>query len=99
MSDDEAFGFAAPPFKAADALLSLRRQLRDWKLSERGTSFAWAGRDVITLSADDSSITAKLAKKLSLTPELTTQVLRSSSDVRKFQDTVKQQLARWADSD
>jgi hypothetical protein len=99
MNDADAFGFAAPPFKPADALLALRRQLRDWKLAERGSGFVWAGRDVITLHADDTSITAKLAKKPTLAPEWSTHVLRSSSDVRKFQDTVKQQLARWADSD
>ncbi len=104
MSEADHFGFAAPPFNAADALTALKRHLRDLKvrdgrLIERGTGFELGGRKVIDLTSDAQSLTAKLTKKPSLTPEWTSHVMRSQADVRKFQDTVKQQLARWADSD
>lgn len=104
MSEADTFGFAAPPFNAVDALVALKRHLRDLKiregrLSERGTGFELSGRKVIDLTGDAQSLTAKLAKKPTQTPEWTTHVMRSQADVRKFQDTVKQQLARWTDSD
>jgi hypothetical protein len=104
VSVDESFGFATPAFNAADALVALKRHLRDLKvregrLSERGTGYELGGRKVIDLTGDAQSLTAKLAKKPTQTPEWTTHVMRSQADVRKFQDTVKQQLARWTDSD
>jgi len=95
MSGDDGF-FALPAFKPADALVGLRRQLRDLKLSERGAGFEMKGRAVVELACDDASITARLVKRPALTPEWATHVLKNSADVRRFVDTVKQQLSRWS---
>lgn len=90
--------FALPAFKPADALVQLKRQLRDLRpLAERGTAFEIRGQSVIELSATDSAIEARLAKRPAMTPEWTKHTLKSSLDVRRFVDAVKQQLARWSD--
>ena len=93
MSDDF---FAPPPFKPADALVQLRRQLRHLKLSERGAAFELKGRSIVDLAAGDAAITARLVKRPVLTPEWTTHTLKNAADVRRFVDTVRQQLARWS---
>ncbi len=99
---DDGGGFAPPPFNAANALVALKRQLRDFKLSERngGDHYELAGKRIVEITGSDaSSITARLAKKPQLTPEWITHTLKSSADVRKFQDTVRQQLTRWSADD
>jgi hypothetical protein len=95
MSGHDDF-FAPPPFKPAEALLTLKRQLRDLALAERGSAFELKGRGIVELVAGDSAITARLVKRPALTPEWTTHTLKNSADVRRFVDTVKQQLARWS---
>lgn len=97
MPDD--FGFAQPPFDAAQALLGLKRQLRDLKLSERGNGYEQAGKRLIELSVDNTTIMARIVKRPALAPEWITTSLRSAADVRRFTDTVKQQLSRWSDAD
>jgi hypothetical protein len=96
MSNDD-FGFALPPFKPADALLQLKRGLRDLRtLSERGDGYELKGAKVMELAAGDSAIEAKLAKRPSRqVPEWDRFTLASSADVRKFTDEVKKRLARW----
>lgn len=93
MSDDDFF--APPAFKPAEALVQLKRQLRELRLTERGHRFDEAGLAVAELSATDSSIDARLVKRPARTPEWTSHRLASSADVRRFVDTVKTQLARW----
>jgi hypothetical protein len=93
-NDDD---FLAPPaFKPAEALIQLKRQLRDLRLSERGAAFELKGRSIVELKATDASIEARLVKRPALTPEWTLHTLKNSADVRRFVDTVKQQLARWS---
>ena len=46
MSDD--WGFAAPPFDPAQALLQLQRAMRDCKLAARGTGFELRGKAVVS---------------------------------------------------
>lgn len=103
-ADNDLAGFAPPAFNATNALVALRRQLRDFKLTERqgGALFEQSGRRIVELAISPdapSCLQAKLVKKPALTPEWTTHRLASSADVRKFQDTVKQHLARWATDD
>lgn len=88
--------FAAPPFKAGEALVQLKRQLRDLKLGERGQGFELKGRAIVQLELADGAIAARLVKRPAQIPEWTVHSLRSSADVRRFVDTVKQQLARWS---
>lgn len=96
MSDDF---FAPPAFKPADAMVQLKRQLRDLKLTERGSGFELKGQAVVELEATDTTIEARLVKRPQRTPEWTTHTLKASPDVRKFVDTVKQALARWSDAE
>ena len=93
MSDDF---FAPPAFRPGEALVGLKRQLRDLKLSERGAGFELKGRAIVELSCDDATIHARLVKRPALTPEWNVHVLKNSADVRRFVDNVKQQLSRWS---
>lgn len=94
-SSDDNFGFAPPPFKADEALVSLKRQLRDLKLAERGNAFEQRGKRVVELTVDAGTIQAKLARRLALTPEWDRFTLKSATDQRKLLDEVKKRLARW----
>jgi len=94
-SSDDGFGFAAPPFKAADALLTLKRQLRDMKLTERGNAFEQRGKRALELAVEGDAIQAKLARRLALTPEWDRFTVTSAADQRKLVDDVKKRLARW----
>lgn len=88
-------GFAPPPFKPEDALQQLRRALRDLKLAERGSGFELRGRRVLELKAEPTQITARIARKLALTPEWDTRLLVSTPDQRKLIDEIKKRLDRW----
>lgn len=93
MSDDNFF--ALPAFKPAEALVQLKRQLRDLKLTERGHRYELDGQAVVEVTADDSAIEARVVKRPARTPEWTVQRLGASIEVRRFLDTLKTQLARW----
>jgi hypothetical protein len=99
MSDDDFAGFAPPPFKADEALLQLRRALRDLKLAERGNGFELRGKRVAELAVEGDAIGARTARKLALTPEWDRQVLKASPDTRKWLDELKKRLERWARED
>jgi hypothetical protein len=90
------FGFAPPPFDAAGALVQLKRQLRDLKLSERGSRFELKGHAVVELAAQADHIDARIAKRAGMTPEWLPHTLRSSADVRGFIDAVKRQMTKWS---
>ena len=99
MNDDS---FALPPFKPAEALVQLKRSLRDLRtLAERGDSFELKGSRVIELQAEDTAIAARLAKRPMRggTPEWDRFMLAGSADVRRFTDEVKRRLARWTAED
>ena len=93
----EESSFAPPPFNPMDALVTLKRQLRDLRLAERGDAFELKGQSVVELKAADAAIEARLAKRPQRTPEWTTHTLRAAPDLRRFVDLVKQQLARWSE--
>jgi hypothetical protein len=97
-SDDS--GFAPPTFRPADALVALRRQLRDLRLAERGDGYELKGAQVIELAAGEASIDARLARKPSRqVPEWDRFTLADAAQVRKFTDDVKKRLARWTEED
>ena len=89
--------FAPPPFDAAQALVQLKKQLRDLRLAERGAAYEIKGQPVIELTLAGAAIQARLVKQPARTPEWTAHSLRNAADVRRFVDTVRQQLARWGD--
>ena len=95
MSDEQDFGFALPPFKPDEAMQQLKRALRDLKLNERGVGFELRGKRVLELLSEATHITARIARKLALTPEWDTQAIKATADQRKLLDEVKKRLARW----
>ncbi|MBL8331315.1 MAG: hypothetical protein JNJ71_20935 [Rubrivivax sp.] len=97
MSDDG--GFAPPPFKAAEALLTAGRSLRELRLNERAGGFELRGRRVCELTLDGAQIQARMARKLALTPEWDRQTLRSQPELRKWLDELKKRLERWERED
>jgi hypothetical protein len=98
---NEEFGFALPPFKPAEALVLLKRSLRDLRtLTERGDGFDLKGARVMELTAGDTAIEAKLAKRPSRqVPEWDRFTLDGSAAVRKFTDEVKKRLVRWTEEE
>lgn len=113
MSDDLGDFFALPPFKPDEALVQLRRQLKDLKLLEQPGStphrFALAGqRGVVVaelqVAADTAggakpAIAAAVVKRPLQRPEWVRQQLDSRDAVRKWLDALKRQLANWTDED
>jgi len=93
--DNDFGGFAPPPFKPEDALLQLKRSLRDLKLAERGNGFELRGKRVLELQVQDAAIHARMARKLAMTPEWDQQLVQSAPEQRKLIDEVKKRLARW----
>ena len=96
MSED---AFAPPPFKAEEALLGLRRSLRELGLAERAGRYELRGLPVCELALEDGAIGARLVQRPARTPEWRAQRLRSGADVRRFVEDLKRQLARWSDRD
>lgn len=107
--DDASDFFALPPFKADEALVKLRRDLRELKqLAERGTGstvrFEWKGLPVLEISVGAHPdgkpvVAAMLAKKPSQRPDWVRHTLASSAEVRKWLDEVRRSLKRWDDED
>jgi hypothetical protein len=92
---DELFGFAPPPFEPDEALLQVKRSLRDLKLTERGGGFELRGKTVLTLQVNGAQIDARLARRLALTPEWDKLTVANAADVRKLLDEIKKRLARF----
>lgn len=99
MADDNDFGFALPAFNADNALLQLKRALRDLKLGERGNGFELRGKAVVQLAVEDGAVAAKLARRLAITPEWDRVTVRSGADQRKLVDEIKRRLERWQRED
>jgi hypothetical protein len=87
--------FAPPPFNADNALVTIKRALRDMKLAERGNAYEMRGKRVAELSIDGAAINAKLARRLMLTPEWDRVAVTSAADQRKLLDEVKKRLGKW----
>jgi hypothetical protein len=93
MSDD--WGLAPPPFRPDEALVTLKRSLRDCKLAERGQAFELRGKRVVELVADAGAIQVRLARRPMLTPEWDRITVKCAADQRKLVDEVRRRLARW----
>jgi len=91
--------FIAPAFEPSQALLTLKRQLREARLTERGAIFELKGQSVIELTAGDATIEARLVKRPAHVPDWDTYALKTSADVRKFVDEVRKRLTRWTEDD
>ncbi len=92
--------FALPPFKPDDALVQLRRSLRELRaLSERNEGFELRGQPVVQLALGPQGdhLQARLVRQPARSPEWDLRTLRSAADVRDFIDEVKRRLNRWSD--
>ena len=98
MSDD-GFSLPVPAFKADEALVQIKRALRDLKLAERGDGYELRGRRIAELALDGNVVAVKLARRPMNTPEWDRTIVRSSVDQRKWIDEVKKRLARWEHED
>ena len=95
MSDD-GWDIAPPPFNADNALLALKRFLRDQQvLAERSEGWMLNGQLVIQLGVDGRAVQARLARRPARTPEWDGFTLKSAPDSRKLQDEIKRRLMRW----
>ena len=107
MSDDLGDFFALPPFKPDEALVQLRRQLKELKLQEQPGStphrFALKGVVVaelqVSANATKPAVAAAVVKRPLQRPEWVRQQLDSRDAVRKWIDAYKRQLASWTDDD
>lgn len=110
MSNDLGDFFALPPFKPDEALVQLRRQLKELRLQEQPGStphrFALKGVVVAELQvaaaqadAAKPAIAAAVVKRPLQRPEWVRQTLDSRDAVRKWLDGLKRQLASWSDDD
>jgi hypothetical protein len=87
--------FASPPFNTDNALVAIKRALRDMKLAERGNAYEMRGKRVVELAVEGGAINARLARRLMLTPEWDRAVVKSAADQRKLLDDVKKRLGKW----
>jgi hypothetical protein len=101
MNDDaETWGFAPPPFNADNALLQLKRGLRDLGLAERAGGFELKGRQALTFAVQDGAIAVRMARRLTTrTPDWDAFTVRSGADQRKVLDETRRRLSRWQDED
>ena len=95
MSDENDSGFATAPFNPEQALLQLKRSLRDLKLSERGVGFEMRGKRVAEFEAEAGLIRGRLARRLALTPEWDRVEIKSAAEQRKCVDDLKKRIERW----
>jgi hypothetical protein len=90
--------FAPPAFRPDEALIQLKRSLRDLRpLVERGSGFELQGMRVIELEHDALTVTVRLAQRQSRTPQWDKLVIKSSADLRKCVDEARKRLARWTE--
>ena len=97
--DDDLSGFAPPPFMPAEALVQIKRSLRDLKLAERGKGFDLRGRPVLELTVDGAQVQVRLARKLALTPEWDRMTVQNAAEQRKLIEDIKRRLQRWERED
>jgi hypothetical protein len=93
-------GFAAPAFKADEALARLRRELRELGLAERAGTFERRGVAIARVAVDGVTLAAAVVRRPSRSsPEWQPRALRSSADARDFVAELKRKLAGWSDRD
>ncbi len=92
--------FAAPAFKADEALQTLKRQLRELGLTEREGRFERRGVLIARAALVDGAIDAARVQRPSRnSPQWLNKSLNSSAAVRDFVADLKRQLAQWSDKD
>lgn len=95
----EDWAFAPPAFDPDNALVQLKRALRDLKLTERGNGYELRGKRVLELSREEGGIHARMARRAVLTPEWDRISVKSAAEQRKLVDELKRRLERWQRED
>jgi hypothetical protein len=96
VSDDADWAIPAPAFRVDEALVTLKRQLRDLRpLVERGSRFEIRGQNVLELAAGPAQIDARLARRPARSTEWVAHAIKSPQDLRRFVEQVKRQLPLW----
>lgn len=92
--------FALPPFKPDEALIQVKRTVRELReLSERTNQFVCKGHPVLELAVQGEALVAKLARRPAHSPQWETRTMKNNADVRKFSDELKARVARWREAD
>lgn len=101
MDTDPVDGFfAAPPFKADEALLRLARELRELGLSGREGLFERRGVALARARVEaDGLRVARVRRPARSSPEWIEKSVTSSAQLRDFVADLKKQLATWSDRD
>ena len=100
MSTDDFDGFAGPVFDPDEALVRLRRELRDLGLTERAGLFERRGAAIARAAVDGAVLRAARVKRPSRnSPEWVDKPMKNGADVRSFVADLKKQLALWSDRD
>ena len=90
--------FLSPPaFKAEEALLTLRRALRDLKLTERGNGFEWKAQRIVEFELAGDAIRLRLARRPLASPDFEHLNITSSAQLRQRVEELKRRLDRWSD--
>jgi len=97
--DDFGFDIPQPPFSPDDALVRLRRELRDVGLAERADAFERRGQPLVRATVADDGLRVGLVKRPARTPEWTDKTITSSAALRDFITHAKRELERWNDRD
>lgn len=97
--DDEQDFFAPPPFKPEEALLKLRRELRELGLSERAGVFERKDQAIAKAVVEGAVLQLALVKRPARTPEWLSKTVKDHAQLRDFVATVKKNLSVWSDGD
>ena len=96
---DENWGFALPAFKPEEALLKLRRDLRELGLVEREGRFERRGTAIARAAVDGEVLKVAVVKRPARTPEWIEKTVKDGAQQRDFLALVKKNLAGWSDAD
>lgn len=92
-------GFTPPAFQPGEALLTLRRQLRELGLNERGGQFERHGLAVARLEIDGGALKASVVQRPARSPEWQTRTVGSAAEMRDFMTELKKRSAGWSERD
>lgn len=96
---DENWEFALPAFKPDEALMKLRRELRDLGLAEREGRFERRGTSIARAAVDGATLKVAIVKRPARTPEWIEKTVKDSAQLRDFTALVKKNLSGWSDAD
>lgn len=106
MPDDLGDFFAMPAYKPDEALVTLRRALRECRplVEQSGSTpvrFTWQGLPAIELARTEGAPTLSVAlvKRPAQRPDWVRRPLASSAEQRQWLDEVRRALARWDHDD